>query len=235
LLDDLEEWVSPEPKHLRHELDELSSLVVATRRTTCWIVSVGTDAHRLYREVSGLDQAFFKNIELGPLGAEEVSELVERRHRRSSLSLSYEPTVVTRWVGRLKGADARSVFLRYLTRVTEGNPSRILLTWCNQLHIEDGAAREAVDLRWSLGLQFVTRFGPLEVAILVQLSRYRRLTFEELLDTLQCSRLDLTRTLAFLEMARLVVSQRWKATWYSLDPWLRPLVYHALPRGLMRG
>jgi Kef-type K+ transport system membrane component KefB len=235
LLDDLEEWISSDPDAMRQDLEELSSLVVATRHSTCWIVSVGSDAHRLYREVSGLDQSFFKTIALGPLEPDQVAELVERRHRRSGLSLSYEPTVVTRWVGRLKGADARSVFLRYLTRVTEGNPSRTLVTWCNQLHVEGASAREAVDLRWSLGLQFITRFGPLEVAILLQLSRYRRLTFEDLSRTLHCTRVELTRTLAFLEMARLVTSERWKTTWYTIDPWLRPLVYHALPRGLMRG
>lgn len=235
LIDDLEEWISPDPETLRQDLEELASLVVATRHSTCWIVSVGVDAHRLYREVSGLDQAFFKTIELRPLDPEQIAELVERRHRRSGLGLSYEPTVVTRWVGRLKGADARSVFLRYLARVTEGNPARTLVTWCNQLHVEGATAREAVDLRWSLGLSFVTRFDPLEVAILLQLSRYRRLTFDDLLRTLQCSRPELTRTLAFLEMAKLVTSERWKTTWYTIDPWLRPLIHHALPRGLMRG
>lgn len=235
LLDDLEDWVNPEPESLRQDLEDLTSLVVATRQSTCWIVSVGRDAHRLYREVSGLDQAFFKTIALGPLESEHVAELVERRHRKSGLELSYDPTVVTRWIGRLKGADARSVFLRYLARITEGNPSRILTTWCNQLQLGTGLARESVDLRWSLGLSFVPRLGPLEVAILLQLSRYRRLTFDDLSKTLCCTRPELIRTLAFLEMARLVSSERWRTTWYSLEPWLRPLIYHALPKGLMRG
>ena len=228
LLDDLEQWFSPDVRGLR-ELENFLDLVISTKESTFWLASVAKDALGLLEESVNVREPFSNLVALEPLRPEALANAVEGRHVLSGRRVQYPATFASGMLRRLRKTDDRLLYFSVLARVSEGNLSRALPTWLKSVGFDDdGNVTPQIHKTFSLGLPYITRFPAAVLGILVQLLRFGPMSEEELTRTLCLGITETRRHLHFLVAAGLVEPMASNKHALGVPADLRPLVFQSL-------
>lgn len=228
LVDDLEQWLSPDLAGLA-ALESFLDLVVQTADTAFWIVIIESSAFSLFQEMLPLAHAFGVVIRLEPLNASELREAIEERHRISGRTLRHASAPLSAIRNRLPGLADHDVSWRVLTGLSDGNLSRGLSLWLQGVALQpDDSIEIAVQRLLRAALPFVGWLHPRDQAVLAQLARFGPLRQSRLAQLLGFGRTDVVRRLAFLRAAGLVEGGQVEQEPASIPALLRPTVLHGL-------
>jgi hypothetical protein len=142
VLDDLESLI---PRSLAglEALEALMTLIVSTDKHNFWMVTCERQIWRLLTAVTPMADAFDVTVSLNGLGASDLREAIERRHRLSGLELHYarpRSTDFAAWLTHLWGASPVERTFKRLTEASEGNPRSAMHLW--QLSLTHQSAEE---------------------------------------------------------------------------------------------
>jgi hypothetical protein len=228
LLDDLEQWFSPDVRGLR-ELEHFLDLVIATTDSTFWLAATAKDALALLEESVNVREPFSNLVSLEPLGPNALADAIEGRHVLSGRRVHYPATFASGVLRRLRQTDDRLLYFSVLARVADGNLSRALSTWLKSVGFDDdGHVTPQIHKTFSLGMPYLTRFPAAVVGILVQLSRFGPMSEEELTKSLCLDITETRRHVHFLVAAGLVEPTASNQHALGVPADLRPLVFQSL-------
>ncbi len=223
LVDDFEQWFSPEPAGIKR-LERFLELVARSKAN--WVVCVEKHALSILEDCVPIRQVFGRVLTLQPLSVAETEEAVMARHRLTGRELEFPSSVVTRVLARIQRTSAEQLYFRLLAKAAGGNIGRSIAQWRHQLDVDQrGALLARPDLSFALGLPFLGRLEPLELATLLQLLRFGPLSERELATSLGAARSQVTRQVHFLSSAGLVQKH---SDGVEIPQSLRPAVGSAL-------
>ncbi len=174
LIDDLQHYVLPNEQGLA-SLQRFMELMVQSSPEARWIVSVGRTAYNLFQETLSLSQVFGRQLDLSPLGADDLRLCIETRARLAGVKLSYAPDGSRRAVEK----RARDGYYRALAQATRGNLRHALLTHLRSLKAL-GEDRFLVRSDTRAALPFLARLGTDAMACLGFFIAYGPLSLTEL-------------------------------------------------------
>lgn len=202
LIDDLEHYLVPTPSGIR-QLELFLQLVVATRSTTRWVLSVETSALGLLEQLVSIQSVFGRRVVLNALNWREVRALIEARARLSGLQLSFEGRQVFGRSLPWRGGGARDDYFKAITRVSGGNIRAAVLS-----HLRDVSQRSETTLlaRYPSAskLPFADQIRPESLAVLTLLLRFGPMRRDELAEALGSNGAEVDSALLPLTDAALV-------------------------------
>ncbi len=108
-----------------------------------WIVLMGTPATLYLDTAIGFRDYFTHCVEVGPLDAGAIEQMIKRRHRVSGFQASFERARprIRDWLRHpIDTSDAlrdpRAEYFRNLARLSGGNPMRALLYWLDSVSLD---------------------------------------------------------------------------------------------------
>jgi hypothetical protein len=228
LLDDLEQWFSPDVRGLR-DLEGFLDLVVATQSVAFWLVAVESDTLALFEECVSVREPFAKVVALSPLKTEEIASAIEQRHRLSGRNVVYPRSLASSVLARLQRTDDRRLYFSILARVSEGNLSRSLAVWLKSVSLDtNGNIAPEVHRTLSIALPFMERLPPPVVAMLSEMLRYGPMEEADLARSLSLAPTETRRHLYFLQASGLVETLGSGRAEVRIPADVRPLVLQGL-------
>jgi len=224
VLDDLEQWFTPDPRGLR-ELERFLDLVVRTARTTFWLATVESSALQLFEEAFSVTQVFGRVLRLEPLGPKEIAKVIGARQLLSGRELRFAPTPASRLLSRLPGLGDREVLFRVLTSLSEGNLARLVLIWRHCITISaDGAVLASLRRAIEAVAPFIGRLAHRDETILALLLRFGPLRYGQLALLLALPHPEIKRRVAFLRAAGLIEGGQVEHAPVEIPLLVRPLL-----------
>lgn len=228
LVDDLEQWISPDLAGSA-ELERFLELVVRTASTAFWIVTIESGTYALFQELTPMAHAFGLFIRLEPLKVDELRLVIEERHRISGRLLHHASAPLSAIRNRLPGLTDRDVTWRVLHGLSDGNPARALSLWSRSVILLPGDSIEIAAQRLlKAALPFVGWLHPRDQALLAQLTRFGPMRQSRLARLLGFGRADVVRRLAFLRAAGMIEGGQVEQDPARIPLELRPTVLQGL-------
>lgn len=228
LLDDVEQWFTPDVRGLR-DLESFLDLVVATRESTFWLAAISKEALTLLEESVSVREPFSNLISLDPLKPDAMARAIEGRHILSGRRVQYPKTFASGILRRLRQTDDRLLYFAVLTRVTEGNLSRALPAWLKSLSLdEEGQVSPEIHRTLTLGLPYMSRLPAVVVGMLVQLVRFGPMDEQEMMKNLCLGVAETRRHVHFLIAAGLLEPTSASKPALAIPADIRPLVFQGL-------
>lgn len=228
LVDDLEQWISPDLAGLA-ELERFLELVVRTSETAFWIVTLESSALNLFEELMPVTHAFGLLVRLEPLDLDELRQVIEERHRISGRALRHASAPLSAIRNRLPGLSDHDVTWRVLAGLSDGNLSRALSLWLQSARLEpDDGIEISVQRILQAASPFVGWLQHRDQALLAQLTRFGPLRQSRLSQLLGLGRSDIVRRLAFLRAAGLVEGGHVEQEPARIPTLLKPTVLQGL-------
>ncbi len=173
IIHDLELWWERSENGLK-VVELIEELIDQYSHRVFFLVNMNPFAFRLVNQLTRLSDRFLEVINTQPLGAEEIKELIMRRHRSAGLSFRFEKNRST----DVSEIQMASLFNDYFD-MSKGNPGVALNGWL--ANITDMQGQVLVIRKPSQ--PSATVFKELDnewILILVQLMLHKRLSFERL-------------------------------------------------------
>ncbi|MGE0320702.1 MAG: cation:proton antiporter [Polyangiaceae bacterium] len=228
LIDDLEQWFKADAEGLR-QLDRFLDFVVRTRTHTNWVMSIERGALAVLQELVPIPQVVRRVVQLKPLSGKELDEAILRRHALSGREVVYPTTFATRWIARVQRTNEQEVFFSMLARASGGNIGRAVAQWAHGCEVTpSGSVKPSIDLGLSLGLPFIQRMEPTEIATLVQVIRFGPQDEAELARALTLNRSEMARHVHYLTAAGLLEPLNHPSSPLGIPQPVRPAVMQAL-------
>ncbi|MCB9587419.1 MAG: cation:proton antiporter [Polyangiaceae bacterium] len=228
LIDDLEQWFKADAEGLR-QLDRFLDFVVRTRSHTNWVMSIERGALTVLQELVPIPQVVRRIIQLKPLSGKELDEAILRRHALSGREVVYPTTFATRWIARVQRTNEQEVYFGMLARASGGNIGRAVAQWAHGCEVTpSGSVKPSIDLGLSLGLPFIQRMEPTEIATLVQVMRFGPQDEAELARALTLNRSEMARHVHYLTAAGLLEPLSHPTSPLGIPQSVRPAVMQAL-------
>lgn len=228
LVDDLEQWVTPDDRGVR-ELEQFLNLIVHSHKNAFWLVTINAQALSLLEETVSIRGAFHHVVQLAELKPDELMRAVQARHNLSGLVVRYPSTWATPLLGKLRQNTDRDMFFRTLCSQSEGNVQRAFSLWIRSASVN---AKGEIELQFPPGfhldLPFIGQMSSWEIALLVHIARFGSMTATELAT---CLGIDLNATerhIAFLLSAGLVERLDNAPGEYHIPRAVRPPILYSL-------
>ncbi|MCU0662699.1 MAG: cation:proton antiporter [Myxococcota bacterium] len=204
MVDDLEQWFTPNLEGLSR-LEKFLELIVASRDTAFWIISVEETAAALLSQAVGLEQAFSRVVRLRPLSSVELREAIERRHALSGRRMRFTTTSLSRLAARLRRTDEKAIYFELLAHISEGNLSRAYTLYLSSLNLDqEGSIHPHIHLTLRIALPFLRAIPAEVVGALVHLCRFGPMSNDELSTLLRSAPSLMRRHLSFLQASGLI-------------------------------
>jgi len=204
VIDDLQAWLSLGSRGM-YELDEFLSLVVQTRSSTLWVVSLPSELLEAAERLVPVRPAFDRVVELGPVGAADFDRVVESRQSLSGFELSFPNDLRARWLGRLLRKTPRDAYMESLVGLTHGTIRRSLNAWLRRARLDEDEGQVVLEsLRVEWGLPLRGQLTATQLALLTLMLRAGGRRLDELAAALALPGGHVARDLHFLRAAGLV-------------------------------
>ncbi len=201
LLDDLEQWFSPDVDGVR-ELRSFLDLVAKTRVQTAWIVTVSRQFLDAWADVVDVRAMFANVIDVPALDAATLRRVIEARHSASGLSLVHRRGPLRALFGRF-GQEEQFSF-RVLRAVSGGNLSAALAAWPHCLRFEEGRVLVQPEHLLKHRQNLLQGLRPVARASLMLIMRHGPMSLRSLADALDLTHSETEREIVSLESAGLL-------------------------------
>lgn len=172
LLDDLEQWFTPDEAGLR-ALTSFLDLLQRSRDTVFWIATTTHAALRLCEESTPVRASFARVLEFGPLPHDQVRAAILTRHALSGRDLIPARPLPLRVLGRLSGTDEVTWTFRVLTRLSDGNLSKAMTLWLRAVElVDDHGVTPQTARMLSVGLPPFRELDPIQIGMLLAVLRW---------------------------------------------------------------
>jgi Kef-type K+ transport system membrane component KefB len=224
VVDDLQTWLDLGSAGVR-QLDELLSLVVATRASTYWLLAISREGLEAYERLLPVRPAFAQVVRLRSVTPAELGAVVESRQQLAGLALSFPVGWWARLLDRVLRRSPRESYLRALAAVSEGNLRRSLRGWLRRARLESDREISLAPIGVDWGLPFVRQLSAAQLAVLSLLLRFGRRRVAEIADALAMTADHVARELRFLAASGLLEE---RAGWLDVPVPVRDEVAAAL-------
>jgi Kef-type K+ transport system membrane component KefB len=203
VVDDLHMWLDLGPPGVR-QLDELLSLVVATRSSAFWLLAISREGLEAYEPLLPVRPAFAQVVRLRGVTASELDDVVESRQQLAGLALSFPLGWWARLLDRVLRRSPRESYLRGLAAVSGGNLRRSLRGWLRRASLESDREIRLAPIGVDWGLPFVRQLSAAQLGVLSLLLRFGRRRVPEISDGLAMAGDHVARELRFLAASGLI-------------------------------
>lgn len=233
VVDDVHTWLDLGPEGVR-QLDELLTLVVASRSSAFWLLAISREALEAFEALLPVRPAFAQVVRLRTVGPAELDAVVESRQQLAGLALSFPVGWWARLLDRVLRRSPRESYLRALAAASAGNLRRSLRGWLRRAQLESEREVRLAPIGVEWGLPFLRQMSAPQLAVLSLILRFGRRRMPEIADALAMPPEHVARELRFLVAAGLLEE---RTSWVDVPVLVRDEVaaaladFGALPRG----
>ncbi|MBP47463.1 MAG: hypothetical protein CMH53_05955, partial [Myxococcales bacterium] len=228
ILDDLERWIEPNDAGTR-SLTSLLDLIAQTSEHVFWMVSINSSALQVLCEVVPVRQTFGRVVELQPLSANDLMDVVEHRHQLSERSLRYPRTMFRPLLRGLERSSHRTLLAQVLNVASRGNLAQALTVWKRAVDVsEEGHIHPRLQRVLMVGLPSFRQLHAMELALLAHTLRFRTVTARQAASSLGHPLHRIQRHLGYLRSAGLLVAIDSRSEEFEIPRALLTPVTHGL-------
>lgn len=200
-------------------IEGLEKLMDEYAHKILFIVNLNPHAYRLINEMTSLGDHFIEVINMHPFDAEELKELVLRRHQSSRIPFGYGKNI-----DQLNAVRIASLFNAYFN-YSQGNPGTALNGWLAHIKNSSMSGLEIIKPD-TPNLSVFEHLNEDWIMLLIQFVLHKRLTKERIMAITNWTEFE-TETL-ILAMLRAGVILEKAAGVYHISPFILPFLIKAL-------
>lgn len=207
-------------------LNRLFDLISAAGRNWFFILNMNINAFEFIRKIKAIDQNFLSVVKCGAFDAEELKEIILRRHRASGIDLVLNGIAEDR-LSQLKLARYFNALFDY----SRGNIGSALNGWINSIESVEG---NTLFMRYpkQIDLSILKSIPEDWIVVIVQFILHRQLSCERLSEFFYDAPVFLSETVDKLKRAHIV--RELDSNCLEINPYIEPYLVEFLgKRGLL--
>ncbi len=198
---------------------ELEQLIDDYGQRVLFVVNMNPHAYRLINQQTRLADRFVEVINLRPFNAEELKDLILKRHKSSGLSFGYNEES-----GQLNDVQMASLFNAYFN-YSNGNPGTALNGWITNMRTANRSFIKVEKPAYP-SLEVLKQLDDEWTMLLIQFILHKRLNESKIISVTSWTPEKTKATLRAMSRAGVVVE---KSTGnYHLDTFMQPFIVDAL-------